>query len=543
MKKISLVCLLFICCLVKSHLAVIDASSSVDESYFYREKRAAEPETKVEGEPETKVEGEPETKVEGEPETKVETEPEKETKPESETESETKPENKPESEVESETKPETTAKPETNAEGTVSPEAEPEQRPSMWEIILPPFILLVLIVLGLTGLSISSQRHVVRAKLRKIFGFCLRTSFLPAWKNFSGLKTIRKINVSPTESTSTFETSILSSPDSLKRNQAEDVIPEEEEDKTFLSSFDLEVIRSMNSYHNRPKELFRISFPALISLSLCPFTLYLYQPLIDIFWPKSSFATPPDINEAIACFLAPAGLVYATSFGFAFQQALGKQGEVLRKITYELGLIDQIATLASKIHLPNIQDRMAIYRAIKAEAIFMILQIEDREPESFQNKSRIDVKTEIWNVLDILRRIQSDSKEIFSIDRIIVDKIISHILHLNSICSDRMGLLHARIHPLKWAFLETLGFFSFFGILLLTAQSYRMELIMCIITVFSISLLCYVVSDLDSPFSGFFRIDLSVLPDAITRIEKMFYIASSFGLNITAKYPTVKKMF
>lgn len=101
-------------------------------------------------------------------------------------------------------------------------------------------------------------------------------------------------------------------------------------------------------------------------------------------------------KTAIACFLAPAGLVYATSFGFAFQQALSKQGEVLRKITYELGLIDQIATLASKLNLPNIQDRMSIYKAIKAEAIFMILQIEDREPEDFENRPKIDVKS-LWN--------------------------------------------------------------------------------------------------------------------------------------------------
>lgn len=45
---------------------------------------------------------------------------------------------------------------------------------------------------------------------------------------------------------------------------------------------------------------------------------------------------------------------------------------------------------------------------------------------------------------------------------------------------------------------------------------------MCIITVFSISMLCYVVSDLDSPFSGFFRVDLTVLIDVIKRIELLY---------------------
>lgn len=82
--------------------------------------------------------------------------------------------------------------------------------------------------------------------------------------------------------------------------------------------------------------------------------------------------------------------------------------------------------------------------------------------------------------------------------------------HSSPICSSR------------WLFLESLGFFSFIGILLLRAYSYRMELVMCIITVFSISMLCYVVSDLDSPFSGFFRVDLSVLSFVLQKLESMY---------------------
>ena len=37
----------------------------------------------------------------------------------------------------------------------------------------------------------------------------------------------------------------------------------------------------------------------------------------------------------------------------------------------------------------------------------------------------------------------------YDLDKILADKIISHMLELNSICSDRMGVLHSRIHPLK----------------------------------------------------------------------------------------------
>jgi hypothetical protein len=88
----------------------------------------------------------------------------------------------------------------------------------------------------------------------------------------------------------------------------------------------------------------------------------------------------------------------------------------------------------------------------------------------------------------------------------------------------------------RWVFLETLGFFSFLGVLLLTAHSYRMELFMCIVTVFSISMLCYVVSDLDSPFSGFFRCDIEVLEEVLKRLDMIFEMARLTG-NVQVFYP------
>ena len=159
----------------------------------------------------------------------------------------------------------------------------------------------------------------------------------------------------------------------------------------FLTDFDKEVLESLITFHNRPFELVKIATPALISLALCPFTLYLYAPIVDMFWPKDRYVVMPNINEAIACFLAPAGLVYATSFGFAFQSALNKQSEILNKMTYELGMIDQIMTMTSKLKL-GVEKTMAVYKAAKTESIFMILQVENRQPSSFKTKPMEDIK-------------------------------------------------------------------------------------------------------------------------------------------------------
>ena len=56
------------------------------------------------------------------------------------------------------------------------------------------------------------------------------------------------------------------------------------------------------------------------------------------------------------------------------------------------------------------------------------------------------------------------------------------------------------------------------------------------ITVFSISLLCYVVSDLDSPFSGFFTIDVSTLHLLLHRVKSM-HDSCVQGINIVVPYP------
>ena len=70
--------------------------------------------------------------------------------------------------------------------------------------------------------------------------------------------------------------------------------------------------------------------------------------------------------------------------------------------------------------------------------------------------------------------------------------------------------------------MEVLGSLVVIGVMLVDAQSRRIELTMCEVTIFSVSMLCYVLADLDSPFNGFFRVDLSVLPHVIARVEQLY---------------------
>ena len=74
----------------------------------------------------------------------------------------------------------------------------------------------------------------------------------------------------------------------------------------------------------------------------------------------------------------------------------------------------------------------------------------------------------------------------------------------------------------RWVFLEVLGSLTLFGVMLIDAESRRFVLAMSELTMFSTSMLCFVMADYDSPFNGFFRVDLSILPDVVTRIEDLY---------------------
>ena len=88
----------------------------------------------------------------------------------------------------------------------------------------------------------------------------------------------------------------------------------------------------MDVYYNQPKQLLFICVPALISLMFTALIMFLFEPLVGCLWPNNSGQRPASINAAITCFLSPAGLVYALSFGFTFQQALEKNSSTLRKV-------------------------------------------------------------------------------------------------------------------------------------------------------------------------------------------------------------------
>ncbi|OWF54989.1 hypothetical protein KP79_PYT18001 [Mizuhopecten yessoensis] len=308
--------------------------------------------------------------------------------------------------------------------------------------------------------------------------------------------------------------------------------------RNFLEDFDKEVLDNLRTIHVQPVEIIRICFPAFCTMAIGPVFMLGYYNIIDFFWSFDDYPVLPNINQCVACFLTPAGLVYAISFGFAFQQAINKQCDILEKMTTEISFLDQAATLTSKLKLRSPAIKVDMYRALKAEALYMILQVQKGDIAKYRHRPLEDIKVKIWSIIDHLHLLTSTPHHY--VDVVMSQRIMDYITALNSVCSDQLGILHSKIHWLKWAFLVTLGFFSLFGVLMIQAYSYRMELVMSMLTLFSIVMLCYIVADLDSPFTGFFRIDVRIISDVIYRLDMLSKMAL-LGCTETACYPDSSK--
>jgi hypothetical protein len=99
-----------------------------------------------------------------------------------------------------------------------------------------------------------------------------------------------------------------------------------------------------------------------------------YTPISNFLWPNRA---QPTINDAIACFLAPAGMVYAVSFGFAFQQVLQKQIDITTRLNNDFSEMELLINLTKKLACLKSTTRMKMYLALKEEILTVIHYITE----------------------------------------------------------------------------------------------------------------------------------------------------------------------
>lgn len=138
---------------------------------------------------------------------------------------------------------------------------------------------------------------------------------------------------------------------------------------------DKKVLQSITGQTNTFKELVKIVIPATLSLAFCPLTLFTHGLILEGFWPMNVFPQAPNINDGIACFLVPAGMVYAISFGFAFQAVFTRHLDTDRCISEEVNNMNRIISLVSRMQFPSPKTQLGILRVIKSEIIAMVQDV------------------------------------------------------------------------------------------------------------------------------------------------------------------------
>ena len=106
---------------------------------------------------------------------------------------------------------------------------------------------------------------------------------------------------------------------------------------------DAETIHNFSIFQNNPLSLLKIATPALISIALCPLTIYIQPKMLEFFYPDF-MGGRRNINDSVSIFLLPAGLVYAMAFAFALQDTHAKFDVTTASVDRHLTLLRFVMT-------------------------------------------------------------------------------------------------------------------------------------------------------------------------------------------------------
>nr|KAG5689122.1 hypothetical protein BaRGS_013883 [Batillaria attramentaria] len=233
------------------------------------------------------------------------------------------------------------------------------------------------------------------------------------------------------------------------------------------------------------------------------------------------FPRSPNVNDAISCYLVPAAMVYAVSFGFVFQQVASRFTEIEVSILSQVVKLKKVLNIVLDLRCVPPTKRVEMARVVKVVTLETIARLLGRHDDF--KKSNVLPYTGLHDVVRLAYKNAMVKDE--DIWQSALLRRLEELVDSHTGSYVRM-FLKPRIHPLQWFVLETLGYFTFAGIMLVFCDSYRAEIAMCYITVISISILCYLVADFDSPFYGFFRIDLQQYNELISLLVHVFNASS-----------------
>ena len=85
------------------------------------------------------------------------------------------------------------------------------------------------------------------------------------------------------------------------------------------------------------------------------------------------------ISDVIACFLMPAGLVYAIAFGFGFNEAQIKQQMMIAGVATRVALLSRIISLTFVVEELGVKQKQDVYKMLKNEMIDWLKSLMGRK--------------------------------------------------------------------------------------------------------------------------------------------------------------------
>ena len=247
--------------------------------------------------------------------------------------------------------------------------------------------------------------------------------------------------------------------------------------------------------------------------------------------PRAEYA-PQEINDSASMFVTNAGLVFALIFSFIFGRAYGRFDDIARVFADETALLHTLVNLVRLIDLDTEAQRAVL---VQLRSYAFAIRFEVTSGQTLRTASSLD---DLYMVVPVIKALQvandaandghkgehggdhvnnegnTDATNAIQVsaarfDMTMLNSALESIQALLQARYERWSLFSRNISPRLWILLIVSANLTFFGVLLVQSSHFYMDFLMCTLTVLSMCMILFVLSDLDQFHTGGIRIDVS----------------------------------
>ena len=282
------------------------------------------------------------------------------------------------------------------------------------------------------------------------------------------------------------------------------------------------LVKALQDHHSSVYPMIKMVAPAVTSAIVAPALMTWRDKLLAFVF--SEHETIPNMNDAISCFLTPAGMIYAIFFGFVFSAVGDRVTELDRLVSEESSGIVTImrVTFAMPERIFPQELKCRIVEHCREALVGMVEDLYGEGGKIYDtgNAPMLPgiqaILPELHNVVEHVDLDSSSGKPaLYSIKKI--HEIVTSSGPLRVI---RRKTMRHRLSFQEWLFLQVLACFTFFGMMLVDCQqSFSMNLVVCFVTATTIIVLMLFVADMDDIERGYFTVDTHGLCEALYLAE------------------------